>query len=335
MHINTFKWDVILHEGAVLQASDTPSGGWASNSGFNQISSASVVTLLDPVRNKMQLTQAKDHLYINGKVTGGGIEVSTYTAGAGLYLGNRKNDFMNGVLVNSGCSIHMITNGALPSSGAALSLKDGSSAVLHPSEPYMLPPLEASGKCLVTNYMGASATGAWRDSVKKTGSGVLEYSVLVGAPLLDARGGTVKINPVGGELAVFNTIGGTSSGSVDFGGRNYTVESASGSPNVVNCPMLTVSKGWKFDAATPTDSAGLSTDGFLVFDDGCTLTVKNADMIAAGSRRRTWVVATAAGGITGIPECVCDVPGWNVEKSADAKTLLLHSPIVGFRMILR
>jgi hypothetical protein len=145
----------------------------------------------------------------------------------------------------------------------------------------------------------------------------------------------VKINPVGGELAVFNTIGGTSSGSVDFGGRNYTVESASGSPNVVNCPTLTVSKGWKFDAATPTDSAGFSTDGFLVFDDGCTLTVKNADMIAAGSRRRTWVVATAAGGITGIPECVCDVPGWNVEKSADAKTLLLHSPIVGFRMILR
>lgn len=342
-YVNNFSWPIKLHKGTGIFALVPEGTAWSLSSGINLISKTgnigsnpnAKVHLLDPLRNWIKFNDANDFLTIKGKISGGGIFVSSGASkiSSSLYLGYEKNDFTNGAVV-TGCSLHLLVNGALPAAGAPLSLTN-SAVVLHKTEVYSLPPLEAYGDCIVSNYAGVAPTGAWRDYVKKTGSGTLQYRSLIGAPLLDARGGTVELNLVDGKLPVFNAIGGTSSGSVDFGGRNYTVESASGSPNVVNCPTLTVSRDWTFDAATPADSAGLSTDGVLTFADGCSLTVRNADLIAAGSRRRTWVVATAAGGITGIPECVCDVPGWKVEKSADSKTLLLNSPIVGFRMILR
>jgi hypothetical protein len=334
MHVSTFNWPVTLYEGAVLQVAQTPNG-WSPTTGYNRITKSSVVTLLDPVRNRIQLTNAGDHLFISGEIRGGGMTVETYTPGAGLYLENRNNNFTNGVAVGAGCSVHVVTNGALPAAGAPLVLSDRSGAVLHSLEPYVLPPLEASGNCYVSNYVGVSSTGAWSGYVRKSGAGTLRYNVLVGSPLLDLRGGTVKFEPVGGKLPVFGAIGGIAAGTADFGGSAYSVDSASGSPNVVNCPTLTVTSGWTCDATASVDSEGLSTDGVLAFAEGCTLAVQNASAIAAGSRKRTWVVATAAGGIEGIPDCAGDVPGWTLEKTLDSKTLLLHSPSIGFRMILR
>lgn len=344
-YVNNFSWPIKLHEGTGIFALVPEGTAWSLSSGINLISLTGNISgnpnakvhLLDPSRNWIRFNDANDFLTIKGKMSGGGIFVSSGASkiSSSLYLGYEKNDFTNGAVV-TGCSLHLLVNGALPAAGAPLSLTN-SAVVLHSTTEYSLPPLEVYGNCIVSNYnyTDVAPVGTWRDSVKKTGSGTLQYRSLIGAPLLDVRGGTVEFNPVDGALPVFNAIGGISSGTVDFGGFDYAVESASGSPNVVNCPMLTVSTGWVFDASTPVDSEGLSTDGVLAFADGCVLNVHNADLHAAGSRRRSWVIANAAGGIAGVPECVCDVPGWSVEKSADAKTLLLHSPAVGFRMILR
>lgn len=334
MYASTFKWNLKLHEGTGIQVNNTPVD-WSYLTGYNFISEGSVVTLLDPDRNWIQLTHAKDHLWVRGKITGGGLEVKRYTAGVcGLYLGNPGNDFTNGVTV-TGCSIHMVTNGALPSAGAALSLTN-SAAVLHSSEAYELPPLEAYGNCFVSNYVGATPSGTWRGSVRKTGTGTLTYNTLVGAPLLDVRGGTVKVVPTGdeGSLPVFGSLGGTSGGTIDFDGREYAVAGLEGSPNVV-CPKLTVTSGWTLDAASLDDFEGVSVDGVLEFSGDAVLTVLNKDAVEDAGRRRHYAVATATGGILGLPDCGANAHGWSFSVSEDGKSLMLHSPDVGLKFILR
>ena len=333
MYASNFKWNLKMHSGTGIQVANTKAN-WVSDTSYNYFTKGSVITLLDPAWNWIRLTHAKDHLYIKGKITGGGLRVNRYTAGTcGLYLDNSDNDFTNGVVV-IGCSVHLLANGSLPPAGAALSLTN-SAAIFHLTEQYSLPPLEANGNCIVSNYPGAASSGEWRGSITKSGSGTLQYRSLIGAPLLDARGGTVKILQSGedGALPVFGSLGGTSSGTIDFDGKSYAVAGLEGSPNVV-CPKLTVTSNWTIDAESLDAFDGVSVDGELEFGDGAVLTVHNKDIVEGG-RRRHCVVATASGGIKGLPDCSANAQGWSFEKSTDGKSLVLHSPDVGLKFILR
>ena len=328
---SNFGWPITMQRGSGIHVRET-AGTWAVNTSYNIITGDEKIYLNDSDRNFIQFNNATDFLFIKRRITGGGLQVKTYTAGAGLYLSNRNNDFTNGIVATS-CSINILTNGAVPAAGAALSLTNAY-AVFHSSEAYSLPPLNAYGNCAVTNYVGFSPSGAWREAVTKTGTGTLRYATLVGAPCLDVRGGTVKLESVGGALPVFGKLGGTRNGTIDFGGNAYSISGISGSPCVTGCPTLTVASSWAIDAASLEDfGGGLATDGALAFSDGVVISVENCG--AVGRRQRSWVLATAADGITGMLGCIGSVNGWSVQKSADGKTLSLVSPPAGFKCIIR
>lgn len=327
-----FAWPLTLHEGTGIHVTST-GAEWVANTQWNRLTANAVLSLLDGDRNWIQFNGAKDFLFIQGKITGGGLNVRTYTPGSSLYLSNKDNSFTNG-LVASRCAVHVMTNGALPSAGAAFSLTNAY-AVFHSSQAYLLPPLAADGNCAVSNYTGFSASGAWRDSVTKTGTGTLAYRTLIGAPLLDVRGGTVKIEAVGGELPAFEALGGSVNGTVDFGGNAYSVSKLAGAPQVVNCPALTVTAACEMETATLDGSSGFSTDGSLVFGAGAKLTVSDADLYPAGRRSRRWTIVSAEDGITGMPALDASLAGWTLAKSADGRTLALASPAVGFELIVR
>ena len=332
-YMNNFNWPVKMHPGTGIHVRGD-SYAWSPTSPRNVITASGIVYLLDPDRNWVQFNTSGNFLQIKGKLTGGGLQVKTFTPGSQLYLSNKNNDFTNGIVATS-CSVHAITNGALPAAGAALSLTNAY-AVFHSSETYSLPPLMAHGNCAVTNHVGASPSGAWRDAVTKTGSGTLRYATLIGAPRLDVRGGTVKLESVGGALPVFGTLGGSREGTIDFGGESYSISGICGSPCVTNCPTLTVASSWSIDASSLDGfGGGLATDGSLAFSSGVVLSVENSDVIAPGRRQRGWVLATADEGIVGMPGVASNVRGWSVVKSGDGKTLTLLSPPVGFKMVLR
>ena len=327
---STFAWPIKMRDGSGIHVKAN-AGSWASNTSYNTITQNGVVHLLDPDRNWLQFNNANDFLQVKGKLTGGGLLVKTYTSGSALYLGNSGNDFTNGIVATA-CSVHLLANGALPAAGAALSLTNGH-AVFHSSQAYSLPPLTAHGNCSITNHTGFSPTGAWRDSVTKTGSGTLRYDTLVGAPLLDVRGGTVKINGADGALPEFGAFGGVSAGTIDLGGESYSVGGLQGSPAIANCPTLTVTSGVTVDAASD-GAGGVTTDGVLSFANGASVSVLNRSAIGSGRRQRSWLLATAAGGIVGMPDCSA-LTGWSLVKSADGKTLTLFGPAVGFKMVFR
>ena len=328
---NSFAWPVIMHPGSGIHVKANTKA-WGPTTSYNTITDNGVVHLLDSDRNWVQFNLADNFLQIKGKVTGGGLLVKTYTPGAALYLRNKSNDFTNGVVAVN-CSINVMTNGALPASGAALSLTNGY-AVFHSSQAYTLPPLKTHGNCAVTNYAGFSPSGAWRDSVLKTGAGTLEYNTLVGAPLLDVRGGSVKVNGSNGALPAFEAFGGVSAGTIDLGGESYSVGALQGSPTIANCPALTVTSRLIADASSDGTS-GITTDGTLSFSNGAAISVQNPSVVVPGRKRRSWRLATAAGGIEGMPDCSALASGWSLVKSADGKSLTLYSPVVGFKMVVR
>ena len=328
---NSLAWPIKMRDGSGIHVKSN-AGNWVANTSYNTITDNGVVHLLDPDRNWVQFNNARDFLQVKGRITGGGLLVKTWTPGSALYLGNAANNFTNGIVAVN-CSVDVMVNGALPAAGAALSLTNGY-AVFHSSQAYTLPPLKAHGNCAVTNYAAFSPSGAWRDSVLKTGTGTLEYNTLIGAPLLDVRGGTVKVNGSGGALPAFEAFGGVSAGTIDLGGESYSVGALQGSPTITNCPALTVTSSLIADASSD-GASGITTDGALSFSNGAAISVQNSSVVAPGRKRRSWLLATAAGGIEGMPDCSALASGWSLVKSADGKSLTLYSPVVGFKMVVR
>ena len=199
---NSFNWPIKMYPGTGFHVRNNPA--WVVNTSYNTITDTGVVHLLDPDRNWIQFNNPGNFLQFKGKLTGGGLRVNTYQAGSGLYLRNKNNDFTNGIVATS-CAIHIMTNGTLPAAGAPLSLTNAY-AVFHSSQTYALPPLNAYGNCAVTNHVGFSPSGAWRDAVTKTGTGTLRYATLVGAPRLDFAALTSGLTFEVPDTNVFRTI---------------------------------------------------------------------------------------------------------------------------------
>ena len=135
-----------------------------------------------------------------GKISGGGLNLLGNISGdkpnranTHMHLSSPDNDFTNGVAVSL-ATLHVWTNGALPSAGGPLSVTNGTVVFDGASELYALPALNVHGTGLVEN-----AGGQWKGVVKE-GSGVFESRSWIGAPTLDVRGGTFKLPSFGSGI---------------------------------------------------------------------------------------------------------------------------------------
>jgi len=104
-----------------------------------------------------------------------------------LRLGCPDNDFKGGIAMNAG-SLRIDADGAVPRDGGRLFLTN-SAVIFNGVASCNLPSVEFNG----TGYVG-KCSGTWKAEVVKSGTGALVYDSLMGAGLLDVRGGTVRFN---------------------------------------------------------------------------------------------------------------------------------------------
>ena len=101
---------------------------------------------------------------------------------------NPENE-MTGESVFDAITLKVPVDGALPESMAGVEFR-GTHVVFQEPESnvvYSLPPAEFTGTGIVSR-----GYGTWKDSLVKKGDGLLEYTSMIGADLLDVQGGTVR-----------------------------------------------------------------------------------------------------------------------------------------------
>ena len=110
-----------------------------------------------------------------------------------LHLCNPANTFTGGIGVRD-TVVQAYAPGAIPAAGGNLAITNGA-LYLGAADGYSpdllslsLPPAEFSGTGVVCR-----GSGTWRDSLVKTDSGELVLNTTMGAPLLDVRGGGVRL----------------------------------------------------------------------------------------------------------------------------------------------
>ncbi len=111
---------------------------------------------------------------------------SIYSERINLCLKSAENTFQGGVTLRNG-TVEVTANGALPPTGAALTLTDGT-FLCSTTEACDLPAAIFCGTGMVVN-----GSGAWRGSVTKKGAGELVYTSRIGSDLLDVQGGRVRL----------------------------------------------------------------------------------------------------------------------------------------------
>ena len=104
------------------------------------------------------------------------------------FITNPENDF-TGKSGFDAITLKLPVNGALPDSCERAEFR-GTHLVFQTPESnvtYSLPPAEFVGSGVVSNGFGE-----WKDSLVKSGDGVLEYNSMIGAELLDVQGGSIR-----------------------------------------------------------------------------------------------------------------------------------------------
>jgi len=202
-----------------------------------------------------------------GKVSGGGFYLEgtgDMTADAGgnphLHLMNGANDFTNGVSATL-ASVHLWTNGALPSVGGDLVLTNSAVHFDAAAGAYALPGLTVCG----TGYVG-NASGIWNGGVVKRGNGGLDYASFVGMSSLTVEGGSVKL-PTSGTISN-NPLAGL------IGGVTYGKYSACPDTSILATNAIELSSAAFYDrqheywSRQMYDPSGVATDMRIVTYSG-------------------------------------------------------------------
>ena len=158
-----------------------------------------------------------------------------------------------------------------------------------------------------------------------------------GSVLRVAKPGSAEEDAINAAFATVRTFGAITAATnttLDLCGALLNVGCVTGFPTVVSTvtpryegkdPNLTVSENWTASAERIASGAVFTvTDGSLTFADGATLTVPDSAMLRT-TQGGGVVVATATGGIAGMPTLVFAEEGrrGKLIKSQDGKSLLL------------
>ena len=168
---------------------------------------------------------------------------------------------------------------------------------------------------------GEAVVEEWTRRIVKTGDGTL-----VGSPLsetsvstLQVERGTVKL-AASAPASVVSTLGSVSFAAgtaLDLSGKSYAVAELSGSPAVLDAATFTLNGGW-----TILGTNAMSVAGSLAFGANANIALVDPSLFADVTQAGI-AIATATGGITGIPSIAGD--DFELAVSADGKTLLLCS----------
>lgn len=103
-----------------------------------------------------------------------------------LKLMNANNSFTGGFCGQYG-TLHLYDNGALPADGGLLAMTNGT-VRLETNRWFSLPPATFDGAGAVYG-----AYGEWKNSLVKTGEGILQYESCIGSPRLEVKGGKIVL----------------------------------------------------------------------------------------------------------------------------------------------
>lgn len=246
----------------------------------------------------------QNYLQFTNRVTGTGGFVNSLTTteknfqGGGICLSNPGNDFAGPVQLNAG-ELILDCDGALPAAGEGARLRNGR-ITLAAGISYTLPGCQIFGTGTIAN-----GEGKWTKRFAKFEDGELAYHSRVDFSELEVLGGTLRFDadtaPVSiDRLVVTNDVRGT----IDFAGRACRLG------------------GVLMRGALPTpETAPISVNGRLVFDDGATLAWTEEKELRANGRPLK--VATAAGGIEGLPVVADPRPGRTYRFFVEGNDLLL------------
>ena len=139
------------------------------------------------------------------------------------------------------------------------------------------------------------------------------------------------------KLPVFSSLAFTYGATLDLDGNGeFFVKDLAGSPAVVNAGTINVTNNWTifaddFPMADDTVRNPMTVAGVLAFAEGATFSVDDASGIARDAEG--FAVATATGGITGLPEPADeDCP---VELVVDGKSLLMRRKLKPMVIVFR
>ena len=122
----------------------------------------------------------------SGKISGSyGILSQAASAGLTIRLTNSENDFTGGVSIE-GSALVLPVNGAMPADGGPLSLKDATLGLTE-DVVYDLPDVVLDGVCPI------SPATICAKSITKLADSTQELTAIVTTPVLDIRGGTLKV----------------------------------------------------------------------------------------------------------------------------------------------
>ena len=241
-------------------------------------------------------------LVFTNVVTGAGGIVNNIAAtatdlnymGGGVRLANPNNSFAGAIKLNR-TELDLDASGALPKDGMGAGLRD-CRLVLKEGVDYELPGCSIYNTGVVTN-----GTGKWTQPFVKYEDGKLDYASDVAFSSLEVKGGTI-----------------------DFGGRALAADNLVGYPSagIVNCPTLNLG-GWTIDGAVLTAATDkFTTSGKIVFAEGATITIENPKTYR--SNRGAVTIATAAGGIEGLPTIANPLPKREYRLYVDGNDLKLE-----------
>lgn len=300
------------------------------------------LVLNDPVRNRVELNGCR--FGFTKVVSGGGLFIAGGTGanpGGQFRITNTGNTFTNGVVVTDGATLVLggysvlpnKINGPLILTNACVT-GDGAHAT---GATWTLPHLYVHGTGMVS-----TATGTWR-SITKTGDGELVYNSWINSGTLNLYGGRFTFPAttypgtatpgVNDKIPKFTTINASAGTVLDLNGFSYTNTTINGFTAISNCPTYQVNTSWTFSVAEAVAGGCLSTDGAFVFKIGATVSVSDIpENVRSKGVEQT--VLSAAGGITGFPECVIG-GDWRLTLSEDGKSVILRYPpkgmIISFR----
>ena len=300
------------------------------------------LVLNDPVRNRVELNGCR--FGFNNVVSGGGLFIAGgmgANPGGQFRITNTGNTFTNGVVVTDGATLFLAGYSALPNKingplilTNACVTASGSHAT---GATWTLPHLYVHGTGMVSK-----ATGTWR-SITKTGDGELVYDSWINSGTLNLLGGRFTFPAetypgtatpgVSDKIPRFATINASAGTVLDLNGFSYTNTTINGFTAISNCPTYQVNTSWTFSVAEAVAGGCLSTDGAFVFKIGATVSVSDIpENVRSKGVEQT--VLSAAGGITGFPECVIG-GDWRLTLSEDGKSVILRYPpkgmIISFR----
>lgn len=322
------SWTLRLRAGGSIRATGFPSSGNAWNNNW-----AGPIICEDPHLNRITSSNARYNIYLDGRVSGSGFLVAdpcVIHLRGGRYT-STKNTFTNGVVATGGSTVNLAYVYSMPSdygsvvlTNATCGFTGGGDAEDARKNYLSLPNLIAYGDSVVTN-----GYGTWRESVTKTGTGMLAYESWIGAPLLDVQGGlfampaTQYSGPLENvpELPQFENVRLVQGSAIDMRGHAYSLKGLSGAGSISNVTDLTVSETFTVDVARAVAGASLWVDGDVDFS-GISPTILSPDGLRARSDLR-FPVLTVTGSISGMSGLGRhdSTNRWMLTLSADGKTL--------------